>query len=854
MMEWTYLYQIAIIPAVLVTLVGLLFLRGQKDTEPTPRFLIFYLVVCILMLLTVYLLAPDETAPPTPLSFELPQILIPVVIGSLTIIFLNLKSTIQVTPRLRLPLILLATAIVILLILLRNSRLAVGFYILPGVLILAALWFAGSRSTWLAIGMGILGLCMILLFNWIRIIENQILPRAIQIFFALLFFLTPTFLAIMPSLLTIEGLKKAKLQPRFNKHNALLFIFSLIMLAFLAYAILWGGIWDQTMDMGFGFIAAPIAGYLAIAAAMLMTNTLRGKSRLTGLLYMILVPSLIFQAYEIGRKISHQTLTENRAGKIAAALLEYHDREGRYPEKLGQLVPRDLLFLPRPVILLGENWCYHGNQNQFALAAFYREFWSSPVSLRVYESAGNPPEESLPCQGQLAAMKQKYYSPLDDPQAARPPVPTPLPDINVGIPITEIRPLLEGLPALPGSWSPDSAYFVFAGADAGLNLHFLRADTGDICTADIHFTGMDDLRKQHAWLPDGRLFFIDSSGKIVLLAPCEQGRESLADHFPVTFTEIAAYSPQSGRMLLKSKQAYGVLDTNNFNVQPVPEVSPVPYDFHWDTYAWLPGGENLVIARLNGRKGSTAGSTLFEIDGTTGEVQKEILLSGEYGQSSPWIEGLSKHELLVHDQGRLLILDFNINPPAVTNALKDIFHLDIPYPDKVSAAGSIAHKDGNGYYLAVRLNHPRNQATYLYSSREDRVYEYDHEHHSLLLFPDGEFMDMPKQEDVPAYTDEYDVVLVDQPEAIQPGLKLTGHKPREYPHLSLEYLKSHAMMAVASAHGISLVSLPDGKMNAYWTLVGDGYSPSLLAAPDGSALIAVKDYGSIYFIQLPQKP
>jgi hypothetical protein len=115
-------------------------------------------------------------------------------------------------------------------------------------------------------------------------------------------------------------------------------------------------------------------------------------------------------------------------------------------------------------------------------------------------------------------------------------------------------------------------------------------------------------------------------------------------------------------------------------------------------------------------------------------------------------------------------------------------------------------------------------------------------------------MEMPKQGDVSANTDQYYVVLVDQPEAIQLGLKLTGHAPRQYPHLSLEYVKSDAELAVASAHGASLVSLPDGKMNAYWPLAGDGYSPSLLAAPDGSALIAVKDYGGIYFVRLPQNP
>jgi hypothetical protein len=91
----------------------------------------------------------------------------------------------------------------------------------------------------------------------------------------------------------------------------------------------------------------------------------------------------------------------------------------------------------------------------------------------------------------------------------------------------------------------------------------------------------------------------------------------------------------------------------------------------------------------------------------------------------------------------------------------------------------------------------------------------------------------------------------DQPEVIQSVLKISGHTPRDYPHLSLAYLDRASKLAVASAHGVSLVSLPNGEMEAYWTLPGDGYSPSLMASPDGSALMAAKDYGGLYFIPLP---
>ena len=42
-----------------------------------------------------------------------------------------------------------------------------------------------------------------------------------------------------------------------------------------------------------------------------------------------------------------------------------------------------------------------------------------------------------------------------------------------------------------------------------------------------------------------------------------------------------------------------------------------------------------------------------------------------------------------------------------------------------------------------------------------------------------------------------------------------------------------------------------GKMVTYGDLTGEGFSPRLLAAPDGSALVATKDFGGLYYIPLP---
>jgi hypothetical protein len=84
-----------------------------------------------------------------------------------------------------------------------------------------------------------------------------------------------------------------------------------------------------------------------------------------------------------------------RAARIARALDQFKEREGYYPESLDALTPRDLLFIQQPIILAGKEWCYQGSGDFYRLAAYYREYFSTPVSLRIYASAGEPPAEHL---------------------------------------------------------------------------------------------------------------------------------------------------------------------------------------------------------------------------------------------------------------------------------------------------------------------------------------------------------------------------------------------------------------------------------------------------------------------------
>jgi hypothetical protein len=418
--------------------------------------------------------------------------------------------------------------------------------------------------------------------------------------------------------------------------------------------------------------------------------------------------------------------------------------------------------------------------------------------------------------------------------------------------------VLEGIPVAVGSWSPDGRYFVFGAKNrtmAAMTLHFLNGQSGEICTANGDFSYMETLRQHHVWLPDGeseatsdRLLYLDTNGEMIIFTPCQPEGERLTDRFLETFTQMGGLGttvPENGRILLQSEGAFWILDSRTFSLQPIPDVASNPYDLHWDQAAWLPGGEHLVISRLDGRSGSNAGATLYLVDGSSGQVETSLHLPGVFGQSAPWVEGLSETEILLHSSGDWLIVDFSSNPPQFTNVLADTFNLDVVFPDEISASGSFVDKEGSGYYLAVRLNHPRNQATYLYHSATGQVHVYDHEHHTLVLLSDGELWEMAKQEAEP-YRDEYDLVLATQPEVAQPRLTLSGHRPRDYRHLSIKYLAATSQLVVASAHGVSLVSLPDGEMAAYWDLVGEGFSPWLIVAPDGASFVAVKDYGGLY--------
>ncbi len=148
-------------------------------------------------------------------------------------------------------------------------------------------------------------------------------------------------------------------------------------------------------------------------------------------------------------------------------------------------------------MLRGESWCYQGGDDYYRLGSIYRDFFSSPLSYRVYASAGDPPAEPSSCEKRLVELKAKYdpqpvINSITNSSAASQP---PLPTSQVSIPRTPISALINTSTVQIGSWSQDSQYWFFAipelsGKQISVSLDFLNSKTGKVCTAGPKYQGI----------------------------------------------------------------------------------------------------------------------------------------------------------------------------------------------------------------------------------------------------------------------------------------------------------------------------------------------------------------------------
>jgi hypothetical protein len=851
-MGMTYLHQIGILPALLLTLGGLLLLRSTEGEKAQQRFLLYLLVVGSLLLLALFIAIQMTPAQDNRPFWQVSVVLTPAVIGVLALIVLHGKYLVAMSRGAQVLALLLVVGCAGMAISYRNTRFDMTYSIVPGVLVLTLGWAVGRRFRKTAIFVAILLLFALFGLNGLFSAPAGAFPPSpppwLGVLLRMGFEALPGMLVVVAAVLLTNSLES-----RDGKLTRLPIVLALGLLGYLAYSIFWASVWDQTSDGLGGLALSQPSALVAVGAGMAMAIALSGWRRGTGLLFALLAPLLLYQSFEQGWQVPYHDLTGARAERIAQALAEYHEREGVYPPTLNTLTPRYLLRVPQPVELRGETWCYQGGDDFYRLGAFFREFFSMPVRLQVYAAVGEP-DSVWTCEDQLAVMKERYYSPLEDPSAMQPPLPTPLPPSQVAIEVETLAPLpWEGNMAW-GSWSPDGAYFMLGQRDGAGNvtISFLYGQTGEACAADGTYSFPPltaNLRHYHAWLPGKQLLLLDDRGQIVLLTPCVPGVQDVAPESTELLTEILAQDPEKGRVLAESTNEFWIFDARALTWHPIPGVKPNPYEAHWDHATWQPGGEQLAIARLNGRDASD-GSTIYVIAGDTRQVLRSLPMAEASDQSAPRVDWLSPRELLLSSSDGLDILDLSTDPPQSTDVIAGIFGLDLGFPRELGGHGWQVDWESGSYILTLRANRSSNRSLYLYQSATGAVDVYDEDTHLLLLFPNGQMEQWTKPETEPTYQAEF--VLVDLSSGkVLPPLTIAGHTPRDYPQLNIVYLAASARLAVASSQGISLHTLPDGEMITFWRLAGQGFAPSLRPAPDESALVAIRDQGGVYWIPLP---
>jgi hypothetical protein len=153
---------------------------------------------------------------------------------------------------------------------------------------------------------------------------------------------------------------------------------------------------------------------------MVMAWNLTDKRKLLGLGFALLVPIAMRSAFWLGMYgpdgqwgMSPTFVTERRAEIVGQGIQRYYGLHGEYPQVLNDLVPQNLLYLPQPIMIPGQTWCYEGGPNYYRLGYVYREYFSTPASVRIHTAIGIPPDPDWACEHEAAKYPAPpgYYDP-----------------------------------------------------------------------------------------------------------------------------------------------------------------------------------------------------------------------------------------------------------------------------------------------------------------------------------------------------------------------------------------------------------------------------------------------------------
>jgi hypothetical protein len=176
------------------------------------------------------------------------------------------------------------------------------------------------------------------------------------------------------------------------------------ILLLIGYQIMLGSIWDVATDGLRGLVLLMVVDSTAIAVALYLAWSLPGRWKLAALAFAASVFVLMEDAHKLGTYDADgkwgtlpALITEQRAATIDQALQRYHAQQGSYPERLSDLTPWYLVYLPTPYMIPGHTWCYEGNADSYRFGYLYREYFSSQAALRIHAAVGKTQAGTWDC-------------------------------------------------------------------------------------------------------------------------------------------------------------------------------------------------------------------------------------------------------------------------------------------------------------------------------------------------------------------------------------------------------------------------------------------------------------------------
>lgn len=145
-----------------------------------------------------------------------------------------------------------------------------------------------------------------------------------------------------------------------------------------------------------------LASSLAAASILIARLGLRVVWQSSPLLLLLLADLIGLAAFAV----ILTAITEQRATRVSQAIQRYHIDQGAYPPSLEALSPRYLLLVPGPLIMPGQGWCYDGDASYYRFGSIYRQYFSSPISARLYASAGALPGGNWMCDQQAEQLRR----------------------------------------------------------------------------------------------------------------------------------------------------------------------------------------------------------------------------------------------------------------------------------------------------------------------------------------------------------------------------------------------------------------------------------------------------------------